>query len=206
MASNISLYLYPYHSAQYILFPRHLWIFMFPSAPYPLLPNFCPFFRTHPSHQQILLVTPLHALHWSYRTRATGTLCLHLPHSSHSGIFSKKQNTPLSSFQWLFHVLSRPAGSVCLGPHLLLHDSYVFSLDDLLVLGMCLASLVLSKPLSLPCPLHGVMLCPQLLPQQLSSPCLHCNVTASNLPIPSNLTWSTCVLSHHPISFRATNL
>lgn len=101
---------------------------------------------------------------------------------------SKKQNTPLSSFQWLFHVLSRPAGSVCLGPHFLLHDSYVFSPDDLLVLGMCLASLVLSKPLPLPCSLHGVMLCPQLLPQQLSSPCLHCMSQPQTLPIPSNLT------------------
>ena len=120
----------------------------------------------------------------SYRTHLTGTLASIYPTAA-TAVFSKHKAeyaTLLGNFQWLFHVLSRPAGSVCLGPHLLLHDSYVFSLDDLLVLGLCLASLVLSKPLSLPCPLHGVILCPQLLPQQLSSPCLHCNVTASNPP------------------------
>ena len=118
----------------------------------------------------------------SYRTHLTGTLASTYPIAA-TVVFSKHKaehaTLLLGNFQWFFHVLSWPAGSVCLGPHLL-HDSYTFSLDDLLLLGMCLASPVLSKPLSLPCPLHGVMLCPQLLPQWLSSPCVHPNETASN--------------------------
>ena len=122
----------------------------------------------------------------SYRTRLTGTLASIYPIAA-TAVFSKHKaehaTLLLGNFQWLFHDLSRPAGSVCLGPHLLLHDSYTSSLDYHLVPGMCLASLVLSKPLSLPCPLNGVMLCPQLLPQWLSSPCLHPNVTASNPPM-----------------------
>lgn len=157
---------------------------MFPSFPYPLLPNFYSFFRTY--------IQAINRCCWSYlsmpftgsyRTRLTGTLASTYPIAA-TVVFSKHKaehaTLLLGNFQWFFHALSWSVGSVCLGPRLLLHDSYTFSLDDLLLLGMCLASPVLSKPLSLPCPLHGVMLCPQLLPQWLSSPCVHPNVTASN--------------------------
>lgn len=146
-----------YHSAQYILFPRHCWTFIFPFALFPLLPNFYSSFKIY--------VQPINKSCWLYLSISTATTLFQTVMSlilgplvsiyhiaAQSDFFQAiKQNMSLyflKTFNGFSVFYQGLQGFASLGPHLLLHYSSTFSLNKIFIL---------CKPLHLPFPLPRML-------------------------------------------------
>ena len=201
----LPLYLYPYRSAQGILFPRQLRMFTFPFAPCPLLPNSYSSFRTH--------IQAINRSCWSYLSMPFSGSCktylIGIPVCIYQwqlewSVQNIKQSMPLSFLKSFngFAVFCHGLQVLQVRAHTFFSTLLTHSHWMILFLASCAPSPCPRPPLCLEwCSAPSSFLTGSFL--HIFTPRSQCQVI---LPWPLNLTCSTCVLSHHPISFTASNL